>query len=73
MEANNMQIWSAPSIGRDNGTKFTDWRFEDFCIELGITQLISLVEHPQANGLAEVANKVILTGLRKRLEKAKGQ
>ncbi|XP_057730395.1 uncharacterized protein LOC130945704 [Arachis stenosperma] len=30
------------------------------------------VEHPQANGQAEVANKVILAGLKKRLQDAKG-
>ena len=36
-------------------------------------QILSmLVEHPQTNGLVEVANKVILIGLKKRLEKAKG-
>ena len=32
----------------------------------------SSVEHPQTNGQAEAANKVILNGLRKRLESAKG-
>ncbi|XP_016164441.1 uncharacterized protein LOC107606960 [Arachis ipaensis] len=30
------------------------------------------VEHPQANGQAEAANKVILVGLKKRLQEAKG-
>ncbi|XP_057730432.1 uncharacterized protein LOC130945742 [Arachis stenosperma] len=30
------------------------------------------VEHPQANGQAEAANKVILAGLKKRLQDAKG-
>ena len=52
----------------DNGTRFIDWRFEDFCKELGITQLFSSVEHPQTNGLLEAANKIILARLRKRLE-----
>ncbi|RDX65042.1 Tf2-6, partial [Mucuna pruriens] len=32
-----------------------------------------IVEHPQSNGQEEVANKVILRGLRKRLEEAKGR
>ena len=30
------------------------------------------MEHPQTNGLVEAANKIILIGLKKRLEKAKG-
>ncbi|XP_015950042.1 uncharacterized protein LOC107474911 [Arachis duranensis] len=30
------------------------------------------VEHPQANGQVEAANKVILAGLKKRLQDAKG-
>ena len=54
----------------NNGTQFTYWRFEDFCRELGIVQLFSSVEHPQTNGL--VANKVIIAGLKKRMEEAKG-
>ena len=55
----------------DNGIQFTDWRFEDFYRELGIAQLSSSVEHPQTNRLVEAANKIILIGLKKRLEKAK--
>ncbi|RDX71014.1 hypothetical protein CR513_49685, partial [Mucuna pruriens] len=38
---------------------------------LGIKQLFTSVEHPQTNGQAELANKVVLKGLRKRLEEAK--
>ena len=30
----------------DNGTQFTDWRFEGLCSELGIAQLFSSMEHP---------------------------
>ncbi|RDX95532.1 Tf2-9, partial [Mucuna pruriens] len=41
-------------------------------IELGIKQIFTLVEHPQLNGQAKAANKVILKGLRWRLEEAKG-
>ena len=46
----------------ENGIQFIDLRFEEFCRELGIVQLFLLVEHPQTNGLAEVANKIILVG-----------
>ncbi|XP_072077924.1 uncharacterized protein [Arachis hypogaea] len=40
--------------------------------ELKIKQHFSSVEHPQTNGLAEAANKVILPALRKKLDDAKG-
>ncbi|RDX83637.1 Tf2-6, partial [Mucuna pruriens] len=45
----------------------------EYCQELKITQLFTLVEHPQSNGQVEAAKKVILRGLRKRLEEAKGR
>ncbi|RDX77497.1 Tf2-8, partial [Mucuna pruriens] len=44
-----------------------------FCQELHIRQSFTFVKHPQANGQAEAANKVILRGLRRRLEEAKGR
>ena len=37
---------------------------------LHIKQYFASVEHPQSNGQAESANKVILNGLKKRCEKA---
>ena len=49
-----------------NGTQFTDWRFEDFNRELGI--VLSLVEHPQTNGVTEAANKIFLARLKRGLE-----
>ncbi|XP_072064519.1 uncharacterized protein [Arachis hypogaea] len=42
------------------------------CQNLKIKQHFSSVEHPQTNGLAEAANKVILHALRKKLDDAKG-
>ncbi|XP_072077773.1 uncharacterized protein [Arachis hypogaea] len=39
---------------------------------LKIKQHFSSVEHPQSNGLAEAANKVVLQALRKKLDDAKG-
>ncbi|XP_057760016.1 uncharacterized protein LOC130980341 [Arachis stenosperma] len=35
-------------------------------------KILRAVEHPQSNGLAEVANKVLLQALRKKLDDAKG-
>ena len=53
----------------DNGTQFTGSPFKDLLQGLQIRHHFSSVEHPKTNGQAEVANKVILNGLRKRLEK----
>ncbi|RDY05175.1 Retrovirus-related Pol polyprotein from transposon 17.6, partial [Mucuna pruriens] len=57
----------------DNGTQFASKITTEFCQELGIKQVFTSVEHPQTNGQAEAANKVILRGLRRRLEEAKGR
>nr|XP_025692462.1 uncharacterized protein LOC112794697 [Arachis hypogaea] len=56
----------------DNGTQFTDKRFTEFLTGLGIRQRFSSVEHPQTNGQVESANKIILLGLKKRLDNKKG-
>lgn len=55
----------------DNGTQFTDRKFQDFVAKLGTKQHFTSVEHPQTNGQAEAANKVILRGLKRRLGEAK--
>ncbi|XP_039687900.1 uncharacterized protein [Medicago truncatula] len=60
------------NIVTDNGTQFASTRVVDFCKQLGIeTKFVSVI-HPQANGQAEAANKVILNGIKKKLEAAKG-
>ncbi|XP_016168857.1 uncharacterized protein LOC107611447 [Arachis ipaensis] len=56
----------------DNGTQFTDKKFVEFLTDLGIKQKFSSVEHPQTNGQVEAANKVVLLGLKKRLDNKKG-
>ncbi|CAJ2629814.1 unnamed protein product [Trifolium pratense] len=55
----------------DNGTQFTDKYFQAFLVALGTKQHFTSVEHPQTNGQAEAANKVILRGLRRRLDQNK--
>ncbi|RDX97095.1 Pro-Pol polyprotein, partial [Mucuna pruriens] len=60
-------------IVSDNGTQFASSTTTKFCQDLNIRQSFTFVEHPQANGQAEAANKVILSGLYKRLEEAKGR
>ncbi|GAU26993.1 hypothetical protein TSUD_290450 [Trifolium subterraneum] len=56
----------------DNGTQFTDKRFQEFLAAIGTTQHFTSVEHPQTNGQAEAANHVILRGLRRRMGASNG-
>ncbi|RDX83445.1 Retrovirus-related Pol polyprotein, partial [Mucuna pruriens] len=60
-------------IVSDNGTQFASKATAEFCQGLKIKQVFTSIKHPQSNGQAEAANKVILRGLRKRLEEAKGR
>ena len=60
------------AIVSDNRTQFVSRSTQQYCESLGIELRITSVEHPQTNGQAESANKVILNGLRKRLGEAKG-
>lgn len=56
----------------DNGTQFTDKRMRELMNDLNIKKHFTSVEHPQMNGQVESANRVILKGLKRRLEEAKG-
>ena len=56
----------------DNRTQFDSRAFRDFCRDLGITNRYSTPMYPQSNGQAEAVNKTILSGLKKRLDGAKG-
>jgi len=57
-------------IVSDNGTQFANSTIIDFCKHLGIqTKFVSVI-HPQANGQAKLANKVILDGNKKKLKAA---
>ena len=47
--------------------------FRRYCGELGITNRYSTPAYPQGNGQAEAINKVIVSGLKKRLDDAKGK
>ncbi|RDY02803.1 Retrovirus-related Pol polyprotein from transposon 17.6, partial [Mucuna pruriens] len=55
-------------IVSDNETQFASKTTVEFCNGLGIKQIFT-----STNGQAEAANKVILKGLRRRLEEAKGR
>ena len=48
----------------DNDTQFKAQTYEDFLTRLGIKYLVTSIEHPQTDGQAEAANRVILRALR---------
>ena len=55
----------------DNGLQFNSKMFKRYCGELGITNRYSTPVYPQGNEQAEAVNKVIVNGLKKRLDDAK--
>ena len=55
----------------DNGLQFDSKMFKKYCGELGIINRYSTPAYPQGNGQAEAVNKVIVSGLKKRLDDAK--
>ncbi|CAN1298933.1 Transposon Tf2-6 polyprotein [Linum perenne] len=57
----------------DHGTQFDSTAFLDFCEEFKIMVRLASVAYPQANGQAEAINKLILQGLKKRVDAAKGK
>ena len=56
----------------DNGLHFDSKAFQKFCSDLSIKNRYSTLTYWQSNGQAETINKVIVNGLRKRLEGTKG-
>ncbi|XP_068497746.1 uncharacterized protein [Phaseolus vulgaris] len=56
----------------DNGTQFASHLLKKLCEDIGTQQVFASVENPQTNGQVESANWVLLRGLKRRLEKAKG-
>ena len=56
----------------DNGLQFDSRAFREFCSNLDIRNRYSSPAYPQSNGQAEAVNKVIMNGLKRRLEGAKG-
>ena len=57
----------------DNGLQFDSKAFRRYYYDLGITNRYSTPAYPQENGQAEAVNKVIVNGLKKRLDDAKGK
>ncbi|XP_064941035.1 uncharacterized protein LOC135594623 [Musa acuminata AAA Group] len=59
------------SIVTDNGPQFAGRRFQEFCAKHKIQLRFSSVAYPQANGLAEVTNRSIVDGLKRRVSAAR--
>ena len=57
----------------DNGLQFDSKAFKKYCFNLGIKNRYSTPAYPLENGHVEVVNKVIVNGLKKRLDDAKGK
>ena len=57
----------------ENGLQFDSKMFRKYYGELGITNRYSTPAYPQGNGQAEAVNKVIVSGLKKRLDDTKGK
>ena len=56
----------------DNGQQYNNQGFRDFCSNLGIRNQFSSPGHPQANGQAEVSNRILLKIIKTKLDDAKG-
>ena len=57
----------------DNELQFDSKAFRRYCCDLRITNRYSTPAYPQGNGQTEAVNKVIMSGLKKRLDVAKGK
>ena len=57
----------------DNGLQFDNKTFRKCCSDLGIKNRYSTPVYPQGNRQAEAVNKVIVNGLKKRLDDTKGR
>ena len=62
-----------PTLISNNGLQFESKVFRRYCFELGIRNRYSTSAYPQGNEQVEAINKVIINGLKKRLDVAKGK
>ena len=61
------------SLVSDNGLQFDSKVFRAFCNDLSIKNKYSTPTYPQSNDQAKVVNKMILNGLKRRLDGANGR
>ena len=74
MQKNIVTKFGVPnSLIFDNGLQFNSRAFREFYSDLDIKNRYSTPTYPQSNGQAEATNKVIVNGLKKMLDRAKGR
>ena len=57
----------------ENGKKFDNTKFRDFCAELRIKNYYSSPAHPRSNGQAEVTIRTLKAALKTKLKDLKGK
>ena len=67
------RFWIPHTLISDNRLQFDSKIFRRYYCDLGIANRYSTLAYPQGNGQAETVNKVIVGGLKKRLDDAKGK
>lgn len=67
-----MPIQSSLGFDMNNGYQFSGSQLANFYREMEMTYHLLAIGHLQANMEAEVINKMILQGLKTRLDQAKG-
>ena len=56
------------SVISDNGTRFNNEDFREWCARHGIKNQFSTMAHPQSNGQVEVTNRTLLYALKKKVD-----
>ncbi|KAL0427703.1 UNVERIFIED_CONTAM: hypothetical protein Slati_2945100 [Sesamum latifolium] len=56
----------------DNGRQFQGKRLQEWCRGLHVKQRFTSVAHPQSNGQVEVTNRILVLGIKRRLERVGG-
>ncbi|KAL0411222.1 UNVERIFIED_CONTAM: hypothetical protein Slati_3711900 [Sesamum latifolium] len=68
----NIHFGIPREIISDNGRQFQGRRIQDWCRGLHIKQRFTIVAHPQSKGQVEVTNRILLQGIKRRLERVRG-
>lgn len=57
----------------DNETQFDNRKMREQSQKIKIDHKFSFISHPQTNGQVKLTNKILLNGLKKKMEGAKGE
>ncbi|KAL0361094.1 UNVERIFIED_CONTAM: hypothetical protein Sradi_3793900 [Sesamum radiatum] len=66
---NERQFGIPREIISDNERQFQGRRIQELCQGLHIKQRFTSVAHPQSNGQVEVTNRILVQGIKRRLER----